>query len=81
MHSEQRQILLDALDPDPNNPLGRFEFASILEDEKHWADSLREYQVAKQLVAGVNESMHIDARGNAYSIDRVRNQVDEAIET
>jgi hypothetical protein len=36
MHPEQRQVLLDALEMDPNNPLGTYEFAWILEDEKHW---------------------------------------------
>jgi hypothetical protein len=44
MHAEQRQVLLDALEKDPNNPLGRFEFAYILEEENDWADSLEEYQ-------------------------------------
>jgi len=80
MHSEQRDVLLDALERDPNNPMGRFEFAYILEDEKHWADSLREYQVAKRLVAGVTGSAYIDARGNAYTVEGVRQQVDKAIE-
>src|SRR6267142_5843694 len=37
MHAEQRQVLLDALEKDANNPVGRFEFAYILEEEKHWA--------------------------------------------
>src|SRR5580704_4824021 len=80
MHSEQRQVLLDALERDPNNPMGRYEFAYILEDEKHWADSLREYRMAKRLVAGVNGSTYIDARGNAYTVEGVRQQVDKAIE-
>jgi tetratricopeptide (TPR) repeat protein len=80
MHSEQRQVLLDALERDPNNPLGRYEFAYILEDEKRWADSLREYQVAKRLVEGVTGSAYIDARGNAYTIESVRQQVDKAID-
>lgn len=79
MHSEQRQALLDALERDPNNPLGRFEFAYILEDEKHWSDSLREYEMAKRLVASVTGSKYIDARGNVYEVDGVRNRVDEAI--
>jgi hypothetical protein len=30
MHLEQRKVLLDALEIDPNNPIGRFEFAYIL---------------------------------------------------
>lgn len=80
MHREQRQVLLDALERDPNNPLGRYEFAYVLEGEKLWADSLREYQVAKRLAAAVTESTYIDARGNAYTINGVRQQVDEAIE-
>jgi hypothetical protein len=80
MHSEQRQALLDALERDPNNPLGRFEFAYILETEKQWSDSLREYQMAKRLVASVTGSAYIDARGNAYTVEGVRQQVDKAIE-
>ncbi|MGC2355598.1 MAG: hypothetical protein WA491_06010 [Candidatus Acidiferrum sp.] len=80
MHSEQRQVLLDALEKDPNNPLGRFEFGYILEEEKHWADSLREYQVAKRLVATVKGPMYTDPRGNAYDVDGVREEVDKAID-
>src|SRR5712664_913672 len=77
---ERRQVLLDALEKDPNNPVGRFEFAYILEEEKHWADSLREYQVAKRLAASVKGPMYTDLRGNAYDIDGVREEVDKAIE-
>ena len=80
MHSEQRQALLDALERDPNNPLGRFEFGYVLETEKHWTDSLWEYGTAKRLVAAVVGSKYIDARGNVYEIDGVRQQVDEAIQ-
>jgi tetratricopeptide (TPR) repeat protein len=80
MRSEQRQVLLDALEKDPNNPLGRFEFAYILEEEKHWADCLREYQVAKSLATSVNGPTYTDARGNVYEIDGVRREVDKAIE-
>jgi len=79
-HSEQRQVLLDAIERDPNNPLGRFEFAYVLETERQWADSFREYETAKRLVAGVTGSAYIDARGNAYTVDGVRQQVDKAIE-
>ncbi len=80
MHSEQRQVLLDALGRDAGNPLGRFEFAYILEEEKHYADSFREYQVAKRLAASVNGPNYIDARGGVYDVDIVRAQVDNAIE-
>ena len=78
--SEQRQVILDALERDPSNPLGRFEFAYVLETERRWADSFREYDTAKRLVAGVSGSAYIDARGNAYTVDSVRQQVDQAIE-
>src|SRR5712692_7249763 len=44
MDVERRQVILDALEKDPNNPVGYFEFASILEGEKHWANSLQEYR-------------------------------------
>jgi tetratricopeptide (TPR) repeat protein len=80
MHPEMRQMVLDALEKDPNNPVGRFEFAYILEEDKHWADSLREYQVAKRLTATVKGPMYIDARGNAYDVDGVREGVDKAID-
>jgi tetratricopeptide (TPR) repeat protein len=80
MHAEQREVLLDALEKDANNPLGRFEFAYILEEEKRWADSLREYQAAKRLAASVKGPMYIDARGGAYEIDGVRQEVDQDIE-
>ena len=80
MHSEQRQVLLDALEKDPNNPVGRFEFAYILEEEKHWADSLREYQVAKRLAASVKGPVYTDPRGNPFDVDGVREEVDKAID-
>jgi len=80
MHAEQRQVLLDALEKDANNPVGRFEFAYILEAEKHWADSLREYQMAKRLAANVKGPIYTDLRGNAYEVAGVRQEVDKAIE-
>jgi tetratricopeptide (TPR) repeat protein len=80
MHAEQRQVLLDALEKDANNPVGRFEFAYILEAEKHWADSLREYQVAERLATSVKGPIYTDLRGNPYEIDGVREEVDKAIE-
>jgi tetratricopeptide (TPR) repeat protein len=80
MHAEQRQVLRDALEKDANNPVGRFEFAYILEAEKHWADSLREYQVAKRLATSVKGPIYTDLRGNPYEIDGVREEVDKAIE-
>ncbi len=80
MLPEQRQVLLDALEKDANNPAGRFEFAYILEAEKHWGDSLREYQVAKGLAAWVKGPMYRDLRGNVYEVDGVRREVDKAIE-
>jgi tetratricopeptide (TPR) repeat protein len=80
MHAEQRQVLLDALEKDANNPVGRFEFAYILEAEKHWADSLREYQVAKRLATSVKGPIYTDLRGNAYEVEGVREEVDKAIE-
>jgi tetratricopeptide (TPR) repeat protein len=80
MHSEQRQVLLDALEKDPNNPFGRFAFANILEEEKYWADSLREYQVAQRLAASVKGPMYIDPSGGGYPVDAVQAEVGEAIE-
>jgi tetratricopeptide (TPR) repeat protein len=80
MHSKQRQVLLDALEKDPNNPVGRLEFAYVLEEEKYWADSLREYQVAKRLAASVKGPVYTDPRGNPFDIDGVREEVDKAID-
>jgi len=80
MHFEERLALLDALEKDPNNPVGRFEFAYILEEEKHWADSLGEYQTVKRLAANVKGSTYIDRVGNPFDIDGVREEVDKAID-
>ena len=80
MHLEQRKVLLDALEKDPDNPVGRFEFAYILEEEKHWQDSLREYQVAKRLATSVKGPKYIDSRGNTFEVEGVREEVDKAIE-
>jgi tetratricopeptide (TPR) repeat protein len=80
MHPEQRQALLDALEIDPNNPVGRFEFAYILEEEKHWADALREYRVAKTLAASVEGPTYRDLRGGVYEVAGVREEVDKSIE-
>jgi tetratricopeptide (TPR) repeat protein len=80
LHSEQRQVLLDALEKDADNPVGHIEFAYILEEEKHWPDSLREYQLAKRLAANVKGSKYVDPRGNVYQLDGVRADVDNAID-
>jgi tetratricopeptide (TPR) repeat protein len=77
---KQREVLLDALEKDPRNPWGHFEFAYILETERYWSDSLREYQTAKRLVASVNGPVYTDPRGNPYDVDGVRGEVDKAIE-
>jgi tetratricopeptide (TPR) repeat protein len=79
MLPEQREVLLDALEKDPNNPVGRFASALVLEKEKHWADSLGEYQTAKLLVAKVKGPRYTDPRGNSYHVDGLREEVDEAI--
>jgi len=80
MHREQRRVLLDALEKDPKNPVGRFEFAFVLETEKHWADSLREYQTAKRLLTSLKGPVYIDPRGNPYDIDGIREEVDKSID-
>ena len=77
---KQREVLLDALEKDARNPWGHFEFAYILETERYWTDSLREYQTAKRLVASVNGPVYTDPRGNPYDVDGVRDEVDKAIE-
>jgi tetratricopeptide (TPR) repeat protein len=77
---EQREVLLEALEKDPNNPLGHFGFALVLEKERHWADSLREYQTAKLVAARVKGPVYTDPRGNAYDVSGFREEVDEAID-
>src|SRR6266436_7740474 len=76
MLPEQREVLLDALEKDPNNPVGQFGFALVLEKEKHWADSLREYQKAKLLAANVKGPVYTDPRGNAYFLEGFMDEVD-----
>jgi tetratricopeptide (TPR) repeat protein len=77
---EQRQALLHALEIDPNNPVGHFEFGFILEREKHWVNSLKEYQTAKALVGKVEGPAYVDPRGNSYDVGGVRQEVEKAIE-
>src|ERR1700680_4549580 len=60
MHAQRREVLLDALEKDAANPFGHFEFAFILEEEKHWTDSVREYRTAKTLLANVKGPEYID---------------------
>ncbi|MFB3918251.1 MAG: tetratricopeptide repeat protein, partial [Terriglobales bacterium] len=80
MHAEQREVLLDALERDPGNPVGRFEFASLLEKEGHWADALREYRTAKTLVDAVKGPEYTDPRGNPYEVEFVRASVGQCID-
>jgi len=79
MRRAEREVLLDALDIDPNNPVGRFELGFLLEQERDWADSLGEYQAAKRLVATIKGSQYVDPVGGYYDVGGVRNQVNEAI--
>jgi hypothetical protein len=72
--------LLSALEKDSANPLGRFEFAYVLEKEGALADSLREYRTTKRLVMAVKGSEYIDARGNPYDVNSIREEVDKAID-
>ena len=80
MIAKEREILLKVLEKDSENPFGRFEFATVLEKESHLEDALREYRVAKRLVASIKGSEYIDSRGNPYEINGVREKVDQAIE-
>jgi tetratricopeptide (TPR) repeat protein len=80
MLREEREVLLDALEKDPNNPVGHFALGFLLEQEEDWADSLREYQAAKRLVATVTGSQYVDPLGGYYDVDAVRDEVGEAID-
>jgi hypothetical protein len=80
MHAEQRQALLDALEKDPENPVGHYEFGHVLETEKYWADSLREYRTTKLLLANIAGPEYTDRRGGVYDIDGLRDEVDKDID-
>jgi len=79
MLAQEREILLKALEKDSANPLGRFEFAHVLEREEHLQDALREYREARRLVAAVKGSEYVDSRGNPYDVDGVRDEVEKAV--
>ncbi len=78
--AQEREILLKALDKDSVNPLGRLEFAYVLEREGHLRDAVREYQAAKHLAVAVKEPQYIDPRGNPYDIGSIPDEADEAID-
>jgi tetratricopeptide (TPR) repeat protein len=80
MLAQERDVLLNGLEVDSANPLGRFEFAYVLEKEGHLVDSLREYRAAKQLVAQMEGPEYKDQRGNPYDISSVREEADSAID-
>ena len=77
---QQREVLLSALEIDGGNPLGHFELGVVLEKERHFQDSLREYRAAKMLTANVKRNEYTDRRGGVYEIEFVRNNVDAYIE-
>lgn len=77
---QQREALLSALNKDTENPVGRFEFGSVLEKEGHFANALKEYRTAKLLVSKAKDSRYVDPRGNFYDIGAVRREVDGSID-
>jgi tetratricopeptide (TPR) repeat protein len=78
---EQKQTLLRAIKRDSENPFGHFELGALLEREKKWAESLKEYRLAKALVSKVKEGEeYTDSNLNPFSVDYIRSTVDEAIE-
>lgn len=79
MRAAERKALVDAIKKDPNNPLGHFEIGYLFEQEKDWADSLREYQAAKRLLATVTGSQYVDPAGGYYDVGGIRDQLDGAI--
>jgi tetratricopeptide (TPR) repeat protein len=80
MLAQEREVLLKVLEVDSVNPLGRFEFAYVLEKEGHLADSLREYRIARQLAVDVKGPEYIDPRGNPYGTGSIRDEADSAID-
>lgn len=80
MRVQQREVLLNALDKDSENPVGRFEFGGVLEKEGFLAESLREYRTAKLLVSKAKDRQYVDPRGNFYDIEGVRREVQKCID-
>lgn len=78
--SQQRTALLRAVESDSANPLGHFELARVLEKEGYLAESMSQYQAAKQLISKIQGNQYVDPRGNPYDIGVVRNEVNRSID-
>lgn len=78
--AQMREVLLNALENDSANPVGRIELGAVLEKEGDLAESLSEYRLAKLLVAKVKGREYTDPTGTPYDIEYVRRDVDGCIE-
>jgi tetratricopeptide (TPR) repeat protein len=82
------KVLQQALRIDPDNPLGHYEMASIMEDNGKWSDALAEYDRTKQLLDGVkpNQSStdyskwsYADPSGDPYDVTFEKDHIDADI--
>jgi tetratricopeptide (TPR) repeat protein len=81
MLARQKAALLRAIERDPGNPFGHYELAALLEKEKAWPESLKEYRLAKALVSEIrNGGEYTDPKGNPFSVDHIRSGADNAVE-
>lgn len=79
--SRESLPLRRALERDPENPFGHFELGVLLEREKKWRESLKEYEMARDLVSKVKKGdEYIDRNLNPFSVDYVRSNVGGAIQ-
>ncbi len=77
----EREALLSLIRKDPNNPLGHFELAVLLERQQKWTRALEEYKASKVLIGRVADVReYVDSQRNAYAIEAVRSNVDKSIQ-
>jgi len=81
MFAQGRDVLLNAIKKDSDNPIGHFLLGVVLEKNHNWSESLRQYRQAKLLASMVVQGyQYINLQGNSFEIDGVRAEVDKAIE-
>ena len=85
---KQTSALDAALKIDPDNPFGRYEKASMLEDAQDFPNALKEYETAQRLLQRVTSDRnnlqkgrwtYIDRRGNHYDVTQEELQVSNDI--
>ena len=70
---QEKAALFRAIERDPVNPFGHYELAVLLEREKCFTESLKEYKLAKALMSKItNGDEYTDPRGNPFSVGHIR---------